>query len=48
MTGLVVLIPIALLCGLMALGVFFLALRNGQYDDLDGAAMRMLADGDED
>jgi cbb3-type cytochrome oxidase maturation protein len=47
MTGLVLLIPIALLCGLVALGAFFLALRSGQYDDLDGAAMRVLADGEE-
>jgi cbb3-type cytochrome oxidase maturation protein len=36
------------LCGLVALCAFFLALRSGQYDDLDGAAMRMLADGDKD
>lgn len=48
MNGLILLIPLALMCGLVALGSFFLALRNGQYDDLDGAAMRMLADGDED
>ncbi|MDO7834368.1 cbb3-type cytochrome oxidase assembly protein CcoS [Sphingobium sp. HBC34] len=46
MTGLVLLIPIALLCGLVALVAFFLALRNGQYDDMDGAAMRVLADDD--
>lgn len=48
MTGLVLLIPIALLCGLVALTAFFLALRSGQFDDLDGAAMRMLSDGEED
>lgn len=48
MTGLILLIPMALLCGLVALAAFFVALRSGQYDDLDGAAMRMLADGDED
>lgn len=46
MTGLVLLIPIALLCGLVALVAFFLALRSGQYDDMDGAAMRVLADDD--
>ncbi|QGP79187.1 cbb3-type cytochrome oxidase assembly protein CcoS [Sphingobium sp. CAP-1] len=46
MTGLVLLIPLALLCGLVALGAFFLALRSGQYDDMDGAAMRVLADDD--
>ncbi|MFD1106358.1 cbb3-type cytochrome oxidase assembly protein CcoS [Sphingobium olei] len=48
MTGLALLIPLALLCGLVALAAFFMALRTGQYDDLDGAAMRMLADGEED
>lgn len=47
MTGLALLIPLALLCGLAALGAFFFALRSGQFDDLDGAAMRMLTDGDE-
>ncbi|MEA3390953.1 cbb3-type cytochrome oxidase assembly protein CcoS [Sphingobium sp. CCH11-B1] len=48
MTGLALLIPLALLCGLVALGAFFMALRGGQYDDLDGAAMRILTDGEED
>jgi cbb3-type cytochrome oxidase maturation protein len=48
MTGLALLIPLALLCGLVALGAFFMALRSGQYDDLDGAAMRMLSDTEDD
>ncbi|HAF41085.1 MAG TPA: cbb3-type cytochrome oxidase assembly protein CcoS [Sphingobium sp.] len=47
MTGLVLLVPLALICGLVALAAFFLAMRNGQFDDLDGAAMRILAEPDE-
>ena len=41
MSGLLILIPIALLMGLGALGVFLWALRSGQYEDLDGAAERI-------
>ncbi len=44
MNGLVVLIPVALLLGLGGLAVFFWTLRHGQYDDLDGAALRILID----
>lgn len=44
MTGLVFLIPIALLLGLIGLVAFFWALKNGQFDDPDGAAMRILID----
>ncbi|MEZ5710619.1 MAG: cbb3-type cytochrome oxidase assembly protein CcoS [Blastomonas sp.] len=47
MTGLLFLIPIALLLGLIGLAAFFWSMHNGQYDDLDGAAMRILID-DED
>ena len=47
MTGLVFLIPIALSMGLLALAAFFWAMRSGQFEDLDGAALRMLID-DED
>ena len=42
-----VLIPIALVLGKGGLGAFMWALRSGQFDDLDGAAMRILDD-DED
>ena len=42
MTGLVVLIPIAIVMGGMALVAFLWALKAGQYDDLDGAAQRVL------
>jgi len=44
--GLVVLIPIALVLGLVALGAFLWSLRSGQYEDLDGAAERILHDDD--
>ena len=47
MTGLAVLIPVALLLGLSGLGAFFWALRRGQFEDLDGAAVRILIDEDE-
>lgn len=46
MTGLAVLIPIALLLGLAGLAAFFWALRAGQFDDPDGAALRILNDDD--
>jgi len=44
MTSLVVLIPVALGLGLLGLGAFFWSLRSGQYEDLDGAAVRILED----
>lgn len=47
MTGLAILIPIALLLGLAGLAAFFWALRTGQFEDLDGAAMRILLDEEE-
>lgn len=47
MTALVYLIPIALGLGLLGLFVFFWAARTGQFDDLDGAAHRILRDDDE-
>lgn len=42
-----VLIPIALGLGLVALAAFFWSLRSGQYDDLDGAAERVLIEDEE-
>jgi len=45
--GLLILIPAALLLGLSGLVAFFWTLRAGQYDDPDGAAMRILIDEDE-
>jgi cbb3-type cytochrome oxidase maturation protein len=46
MIGLGFLIPIALLLGLLGLAAFFWALRAGQFEDADGAAMRILIDDD--
>ncbi|MGX5804195.1 cbb3-type cytochrome oxidase assembly protein CcoS [Bradyrhizobium sp. Arg314] len=47
MTNLVYLIPVALFLGALGLGGFLWALRSGQYDDLDGAAERILIDPDD-
>lgn len=44
MTGLAILIPIALALGLCGLGAFFWAMHSGQFDDLDGDALRILVD----
>lgn len=44
MNGLALLIPLALFMGLVGLGGFFWALRKGQFDDLEGAANRILID----
>jgi cbb3-type cytochrome oxidase maturation protein len=46
MTVLLYLVPSALGLGLMALGAFMWSLRAGQYDDLEGAAHRILNDDD--
>ncbi len=47
MNGLLWLIPVALFLGLLGLFGFLWSLRTGQFDDLDGAAERILFD-DED
>lgn len=44
MSGLLVLIPIALFLGGLGLAAFLWALRSGQFEDLDGAACRILFD----
>ena len=44
MSMLVYLIPAALFLGALSLGAFLWAVRSGQYDDLDGAAERVLFD----
>ena len=46
MTALLYLIPISILLGGVALVVFLWTVRNGQYDDLEGAAVRILTDED--
>jgi len=38
------LLPGMLLLGLVGVGIFFWAVRSGQYDDMDGAANRVLMD----
>ena len=47
MGGLIFLLLLALLLGLGGLAAFLWTVRSGQYDDLDGAALRILDD-DED
>lgn len=47
MTNLLVLIPCALFLGGLGLGAFLWSLKSGQYDDLDGAAARILEDDDD-
>ncbi len=44
MNGLLFLIPVALFLGLAGLAAFLWSLRSGQFDDLDGAAVRILQD----
>lgn len=44
MTILGLLIPVALFMGLAGLGAFFWAMQRGQFEDLDGAANRILID----
>lgn len=47
MTGLAFLIPIALGMGLLGLVAFLWSMREGQYDDMDGAAARILIEDEE-
>ena len=44
MNALVFLVPAALVLGLLGLAGFLWALKTRQYDDLDGAASRILFD----
>ena len=44
MTVLLFLIPIALAMGGLGLAAFLWALKSGQYEDMDGAAQRILFD----
>ena len=44
MNGLAILIPIALCLGLLGLAAFLWTMKSGQYEDLDGAAHRILMD----
>ncbi|MFQ5346343.1 MAG: cbb3-type cytochrome oxidase assembly protein CcoS [Rhodothalassiaceae bacterium] len=46
MSVLLFLIPLALGMGALGLAAFLWALRSGQFEDLDGAAERILLDDD--
>lgn len=46
MTSLIFLLPIALGLGALGLAAFLWSLRSGQFEDLDGAALRILIDDD--
>ena len=48
MNVLVFLIPVALFLGGAGLALFFWAMRDGQFEDLDGAANRILIDDEDD
>jgi cbb3-type cytochrome oxidase maturation protein len=48
MTGLTLLIPAALFLGVLGLGACIWSLRSGQYEDLEGASVRMLSDDGDD
>lgn len=44
MDALILLVPLTLFLGLLGLAAFLWTLRNRQYEDLDGAAARILFD----
>lgn len=48
MNGLILLIPVALGLGLLGLAAFFWSLRQGQFEDLDGAALRIFVEDERD
>ncbi len=46
MEVMVILVPLALGLGFVGLAAFLWSLKSGQYDDLEGAAWRAIADDD--
>ena len=44
MNSIALLLPLAIIMGSIGLLAFFWSLRRGQYDDMDGAANRILID----
>lgn len=48
MDALYILLPAALLLGLIGLGLMIWAVRNGQFDDMEGPAHRILFEDDQD
>ena len=47
MNSLLILIPVALVLGLAGLAAFVWSLKSNQYEDLQGAAHRILEDDDD-
>ena len=47
MEVMIILVPLALGLGFVGLAAFLWSLKSGQYDDLEGAAWRAIADDDE-
>lgn len=47
MNMLIFLIPIALFLGGLGLSAFLWSLKSGQYEDLDGAAWRVISEADD-
>jgi cbb3-type cytochrome oxidase maturation protein len=47
MEVMIILVPLALALGLAGLLAFLWSLKSGQYDDLEGAAWRAIADDDQ-
>ncbi len=41
------LVPVALVILVIAVGIFFWAVKSGQYDDMEGPAHRILMDDEE-
>ncbi|HZF45411.1 MAG TPA: cbb3-type cytochrome oxidase assembly protein CcoS [Sphingomonadaceae bacterium] len=48
MNVIAILIPVALLLGLGGLAAFFWSMKSGQFEDMDGAANRILIDEEDD
>ncbi|MCD8493499.1 MAG: cbb3-type cytochrome oxidase assembly protein CcoS [Geovibrio sp.] len=48
MSALYLLIPVSLILGAIALGLFLYAGRKGQFDDIEGPKYRMLDDDEDD
>ena len=46
MNVIIYLLPLALGLGLLGLFAFLWSLRSGQYNDMEGAALRVLSDDD--
>ena len=46
MTALIYLIPVALIMGAAGLAAFIWSVKAGQYEDMDGAAERILLEDD--